>query len=467
MIGDGNSRIFNDNSLLPTDKWRSQTATEIKLGSFDIVLANPPFGKSTGNSLDVEDLDTMTKDYDLRQIWQERNGVFMKTNRLKKTLELHILFIERCLNLLKEGGRMGIVLPESLLRGANYEYIRRYLMDRAEIFAVVVFPEALFKTSGKEGTSKKVASLFVRKGIITSASAGLRHYIFMANVNHCGHDSRASQEYMNARGDRVPVKDEIPNVATTYDSLCIKVGEINVKSVSRIADASAEERRILFGEMGIMVPSEKIQHHRIPISQSFFKTLTILVPKYYYEFEQIKADIDELRLTGNFEVSSIRDLENRGAISIDVAPNIGAQEQMKRAPDRGARIPLVKTPDIANWEISVKPSGYVKSEVYEFHKERVEAIVRENTILIVKGGRGRIGNSVMATSEDLPMVPQGFYCINILPNPHTREGDINISNINVWKFFATLNMPIVIRQFRLYQFAEDTLVNIGDIFKDI
>ena len=38
-----------------------------------------------------------------------------------------VLFMERCLRLLKKGGRMGMVLPEGVLNTPNLQKVREYI----------------------------------------------------------------------------------------------------------------------------------------------------------------------------------------------------------------------------------------------------------------------------------------------------------------------------------------------------
>ena len=71
-----------------------------------------------------------------------------------------ILFIERCLDLLAPGGRMGIVLPEGVLNNPSLQYVRDYCEDRARITAVVSLPQETFLSTG---ATVKASLLFVTK----------------------------------------------------------------------------------------------------------------------------------------------------------------------------------------------------------------------------------------------------------------------------------------------------------------
>ncbi|MDD5707394.1 MAG: N-6 DNA methylase, partial [Kiritimatiellae bacterium] len=69
-------------------------------------------------------------------------------------------FIERCLELLKPNGRLGIVLPEGVFNNPSIAYVREFCEDRAFISAVVSLPQETFFSSG---ASVKASLLFLRK----------------------------------------------------------------------------------------------------------------------------------------------------------------------------------------------------------------------------------------------------------------------------------------------------------------
>ena len=59
-----------------------------------------------------------------------------------------MLFIDRCINLLKPGGRLGIVLPEGVLNGTNLQRVRDYFEGRAKILLIVSIPQEVFMAAG-------------------------------------------------------------------------------------------------------------------------------------------------------------------------------------------------------------------------------------------------------------------------------------------------------------------------------
>jgi type I restriction enzyme M protein len=109
---------------------------------FDVLMTNPPFAGTV-------------KERDILRLYKlaEKNG------KLVNKIGRHILFLERCLDFLKPGGRMAIVLPQGLLNNTNAEYIRRFVIDEARILAVV----GLHVNTFKPHTGTKTSVLFLRK----------------------------------------------------------------------------------------------------------------------------------------------------------------------------------------------------------------------------------------------------------------------------------------------------------------
>ncbi|MCX7006380.1 MAG: N-6 DNA methylase [Kiritimatiellaeota bacterium] len=75
-------------------------------------------------------------------------------------IKTEILFIERCLDLLQPGGRLGIVLPEGIFNNPSLAYVREFCEDRAFIRAVVSLPQETFFSTG---ASVKASLLFMQK----------------------------------------------------------------------------------------------------------------------------------------------------------------------------------------------------------------------------------------------------------------------------------------------------------------
>ena len=120
------ANVFKQDGFLNNDK--------IHENQFDIIIAQPPFGLRYDHNSLVPDLFN---------------------NNLK---EVSILFIERCLNLLKPEGRMGIIVEENILMRPSLEKARNYIESQAKILKITSLPEKTFSS-----TSIKTSIVFFKK----------------------------------------------------------------------------------------------------------------------------------------------------------------------------------------------------------------------------------------------------------------------------------------------------------------
>lgn len=213
LMQDGRGGIFCENTLEPMSSWPEGMQEKIKRGKFDVVMTNPPFGKKI-----VVKGAAILSQFDLGHKWKrdKETKTVTKTNTLHEDQPPQILFLERCLQLLKPGGRLGIVLPEAIFGMPTYEYVVSWLRSRAKIRGVVSMPEALFKTSGKGGTHAKVCVLFVEN---SKPKEDEDYEIFMADVKWCGHDSRGNPTIRKNKEGKAVLLDEVPAVEERWKKI--------------------------------------------------------------------------------------------------------------------------------------------------------------------------------------------------------------------------------------------------------
>lgn len=168
MHGDGHGGVHHNDGLL--------NVNGIFENRFDVILTNPPFGSRVEKNLRITEADKYT-DIDRIRIYRERYGAaydqalkqvndhigtplldLYETGSMSSLTE--VLFIERCLNLLKPGGRMGIVLPEGVLNNTFLEKIRDYVESKAKILLITSIPQDVFIASG---ATVKPSLLFFKK----------------------------------------------------------------------------------------------------------------------------------------------------------------------------------------------------------------------------------------------------------------------------------------------------------------
>lgn len=176
MHGDGHGGVHHHNGFL--------NVNGIFEGRFDIILTNPPFGANVEPSDIILDSEIdIPEDIERRYVETYGDSYVSARDRLKAArgkaiaslfklpqkgdakgsvnkIKTELLFIERCLDLLKPGGRMGIVLPEGVFNNPSLSGLREFVEDRAKLIAVVSLPQETFFSSG---ASVKASLLFLQK----------------------------------------------------------------------------------------------------------------------------------------------------------------------------------------------------------------------------------------------------------------------------------------------------------------
>lgn len=215
---------------------------------FDLVLTNPPFGANVGSDQKVgmsEETRVPTGDEYLKnckkrygKVWEASHQRLIQATteetpildlfeigKDKKNRPTEIIFLERCLNLLKTGGRMGIVLPDGNLNNPSLAWLRRWAEGRAKIMAVVSLPEETFRSS--EATVK-ASLVFLRRFTDTDRAAWEQAWAQAHGELDAG---------FNAKRDEVHA-DYAPRIVCGDDlALAAELGKLAVLGIGRVLPA--------------------------------------------------------------------------------------------------------------------------------------------------------------------------------------------------------------------------------------
>ena len=412
IVGDGHSNIFCADSL-DVSSWTTKIREKIKDDNFDIVLTNPPFGAR----ISIEDKKIL-KNYKLGHKWNKtEQGKWERTNVISKQVP-QILFIERCLQLLKPGGRMAIVLPDGIFGNPSDRYILQYVLQEAKILAVISLAPETFLPS----THTKTSVLFLEKK--NPKTITKNYVIFMAIANKVGNDKNGKIKYkINSKGEYILDKhvnkiidDDLPNIV---------------------------ERYRLFKQ-------NKLWHHDyfgFIIKLSNIKDF-ILIPNYYNP--EIEEKLKDMEKSGKHVLTSIKELVKKGLLSIKRGNEVGSQYYGM------GDIPFVRTSDIVNWEIKIDPIKCVPEEIYE--KYRKSQDVHENDILLVTDGTFLIGRTAIITSLDKKIIIQSHI---------RRLRCLKPQQLHPYLMLYLLNTDIVQQQIRAKTFVQATISTLGNRIYEI
>ncbi|NDO20446.1 SAM-dependent DNA methyltransferase [Lachnospiraceae bacterium MD329] len=182
LHGDGHSNIRCTDSLLPFESY-----TDLTEKSFDIVMTNPPFG-----SILQKDSYSYLGDFELLE---GRNKV-----------PLEVLGLERSLQLLRDGGRLAIILPESIFVNKSYTYVRNWIEQNMKIRGIISLPLLTFSPFG---ANIKTSILFGTKGKVEQP-----YNVFAGIIENIG---------FNSKGDNMDGADWM-DVAAKFKSFIEKEG---------------------------------------------------------------------------------------------------------------------------------------------------------------------------------------------------------------------------------------------------
>ena len=201
IIGDGKGGIFCEDSLEIPSEWNIKTQQEIKLNTFDVLLTNPPFGKD----IEVVGEDKL-KQYNLAYNWKKEADQYIRTDKLKGKETPHIIFIERSLQLLRDGGRMGIVLPETIFHAPRSQYLLQYLCRNNNILWIIDIAHNTFRPHN----NAKCIVVILEKNVPQA------HTINLAVTEEVGHNHNGKEmfrwDYKTKKIDKTMLWDDIPNI---------------------------------------------------------------------------------------------------------------------------------------------------------------------------------------------------------------------------------------------------------------
>ena len=222
MNNDGSGNILQTNSLLPPHEWTADFRARLAgalgidknvlrnhdtIAYFNVIVTNPPFGIK----LPIKDKHILEQ-FDLAHVWvcDKETGVWEKTERLQSSVPPEILFIERCTQFLVPGGRMGIVLPDSILGAPGLGYIREWLIQNHRIIASVDLHVDTFQPHNGTQTSVLILQKKTQEEKDKEEKSGIiaDYNIFMTMVEKVGHDKRGNPLFVRDKdGNEILIPD--------------------------------------------------------------------------------------------------------------------------------------------------------------------------------------------------------------------------------------------------------------------
>ena len=344
VLGNEKAHIVHDDTL------KSAWASGVR---FDTILTNPPFGVKTK----VMERDSAC--FDLGHIWKKaENGVWRKTGKACKR-NPYVLFIEKCLKMLKPSGTLGMVLPESVFHAPAFGYIRQYLLGNNNLTAVIDLPHNTFRPHCNAKTCLFVLRKHEKQG----------NSVIMATPQETGYDHRGKPLYKPGSDN---VQDDLQTVLTELDHI------------------DQSDNRHVFRAPWSRIDTE------------------VLAPRFY------RGVLNVPPMPSGFHGVRLGDLEKDG--TLEAWDGHGSPPGESKG--RGS-IPYIRVKDIVNWEMYRNPVSLIPRDVY-LKIKGAGVTLQACDVIFVRRGSYRIGTVAMASPRDSELLlTQELLVMRIRkPNPY-------------------------------------------------
>ncbi|MFX1237102.1 MAG: N-6 DNA methylase [Promethearchaeota archaeon] len=416
ILSGGKANIVCEDSLDP-NSYRVKARDLIVDDKFDIVLTNPPFGAK----IPINDAKIL-EFYELGYIWKSTGkGEWEKTSKIVKKKSPQILFIERCIQLLKEGGKLGIILPEGIFGNVTDRNIWEFLKSKGKILGIVSLNQNTFQPY----TCNKTSILFFQKLKDVPGD----YEIEFAIVNNVGHDKDGKELFkLNLDGSKKLDQEGNPIINDDLENLHDKMKKCEIFDYHR--------KQLVF----------KINFSEIKNN--------IFIPYYYVGVEK---NLKMLEDDDNYELYSIKELVDKKIIYAN-------NSHIPRGDEIGSQvyglgdIPFIRTSEIYNWEINLDSHKKTSEEIYEQYKFK-QKIELGDILLVKDGGPNLIGKTAFITELDTKIIIQShIFQIKCLEND---------KYIDPYLLIYLLNLEIVQQQIQAITFVQGTIATIGNRIMEI
>lgn len=417
ILSSGRSNIFCEDSLDP-NSYRPHVKIAIKNNFFDYIFTNPPFGAK----IPLDD-NELLKSYELGHSWKYMNDEkWEMQEKLAKQQPPQVLFIERCIQLLKDSGKMGIILPEGIFGNPSDRYIWEYLERNGKILSVVSLDQSTFQPF----TCNKTSILFFQK----LKHVPIDYLIDFAIVEKVGHDKdgKILHKLNNDGSKKLDLKGN-PILNDDLIDLHLRLKE-------------AEEFNYLKEQKLFKIKKSQIKNK-------------IFIPNYYTGVEKTLKLLLEDK---NFKLMMVEELVEQKIVHTNKNGFLPRGDEIGSQVYDLGEIPFVRTSDIYNWEINLNSNKRTSEEIYEQYKKRQNIEVGD--ILLVKdGGPNLIGNTAFVTELDTKIIIQShIFQIKTLENKEA---------IDSYLLLYLLNLDLVQQQIQAITFVQGTIATIGNRLMEV
>lgn len=409
IIGDGRSGIAQQNTLHTAEDFEGRGRSlfvndrDNSFKQFDVVLSNPPFGNK------IKVLKEDSKHFDLGHIWKKDGDGFTMTNQVRET-EPQVLFIERCLQLLKNGGKLAIIIPETYFHAPKVKYVLDFMKKGNNFIALIDLAHNTFRPYN----NAKTVLLILEKG------RPQQENIVMGVTEEIGHDHNGKPIFRYDPKTNEFSKEIWDDTVTIRDELK-DPGNPNNKNT-------------------FLVKASDIKNN-------------VYVPRYYWN-QKIEGLRQEAEAQG-LEFVQMKSLLDEGILK-DFSGHGSPSSKFKGK----GQVPYVRVADIVNWAMYKNPTALVPESVYRDVKGN-GVDLKEEDVLFVRRGSYRIGSVAMVSPFDKDVLLTREIQVMRILKPSNKY------DIDAYYLLYLLSHQITQKQLPEKIMIDTTLPNIGRRWEDL
>ncbi len=408
IAGDGRGGIVQENTLHDASEWTGRAHDLFVDGGrfkrFDVIFTNPPFGSK------IKVLKQEAGGYELGHSWKWNGKQWEKTSKARDT-EPQILFVERCLEMLSDGGTLAIVLPETFFHAASYKHVLAFMLRGNNVKAVIDLPHNTFRPHN----NAKTCLIVVQRG------RPQQEDILMGVAEEMGHDHEGKPLF---RFDPVSQRP----TTEVWDDLRVVREELR-----QPYDPGGSKDRATFAVKARNIVDE------------------IYVPRYYWR-DQVPQDGSR----DDSDDVSLQKLLDEGVIR--AWPGHGSPPSQYKG---NGEIPYIRVADVVNWELYRNPTSGVPRHVYEKVKGRKGVTLEAGDVVMVRRGSYQIGSVAMASPYDSEvLLTREFVVLRVMDND-------NPYGITPFYLLYLLANERTQMQVSRKVFLDTALPNLGDRWREL
>lgn len=402
MLGDGSTHVFKADAIRPST-WRGQLKAMIQDDSFDVVVTNPPFGTKLKVDADIG----RREGYELSCEWEKKDGGWSKTGEYV-VRDLGLLFLERSIQLLAEGGRLAIVLPDTYLFSDKYGWLVQWL-GQFTITHTINVPIEAFEPHCRAKTSVIV---------LEKTKPRKNHRINGCVCETYGEDKHGRPRYKFVDGKQTDDRDD----------------EMAGSAERMLATRRPADSKLLF---------------RFDQAEAIRKG--ILVASFWWRKPYLDA-LNQFAAEHDCDLVSVDELIEAGELTVGPGHGSPSSHFHGKGP-----VPYVKVVDIKNWKINENPKYAVPEDIAD--KFRRGRPLQPFDLVTPTRASKNIG----LFSAVMPWQTHVILTREIAVWRVTKEA----KRIDRWLLLALVSLRVVHEQFRFLVLMQMNREDLGDRYREL